>query len=145
MTPQRQLPVHRRLTRKPWLLNRLVHDHVDRANELLREVSQLDDVLTNWVTYKETFNYLNTLKLIDTIKDRIPVIDIMENLINKSIKVFHKSFEDDTMLNFFIIEAKGDTLGISSGFQVEIEVPTEELKYWSKIVMGCKSFWTDTK
>ena len=66
-------------------------------------------------------------------------------MINKSIRVFHKSFEKESLPNFFIIQAKGDILEVVSEFQVEIKVPNDELKFWAFIVMGCKSFWTDTK
>ena len=72
-------------------------------------------------------------------------LNVMDGIIHRYISIKHYADTSDAQLNNFIIEANDKASTLSASFRVEINVPDEELAFWTKMVLGWKSLYTDTE
>lgn len=66
------------------------------------------------------------MKLVETVKGRVSLLDLMESLIHWTLSVSHFTPRNYNCVNFFVFKAAGDSLSISPEFEIKIEVAHED-------------------
>ena len=66
------------------------------------------------------------MKLVETVKGKVSLLDLMESLIHRTLRASHFTPRNYHCINFFELKAAGDSLSISPEFEIKIEVAPEE-------------------